>query len=576
MEMPFKPCAMTGRTVKFRHLVLTTAALAAIAAPAARADTLVDNVDGIRVDADGSVERFGAMLIDDDGRVEKLYRRGAKLPKDPDYHVDGEGRVLLPSFIDGHVHVSRVGFNAIGLDLSGANTMAEALNRIADYARRNPNKPWIVGRGWNEVRWGLGRLPTAAELDAAVPDRPVWLVRADEHAGWANSAAMERAGITAATKAPDGGRIERGAGNKPGGVFVDSARQLVEAKLPAPLPEERDVAFLQAQDVFLKRGITAVADMGTTLLDWQSMRRQGDIGRMQLRVVSYAHGVEDMVTIAGPGPTPWLYGDRLKLTGLKLYLDGALGSRGAWLSAPYADAPGDTGLQMLSGTQLRNLMSRAAMDDFQVAVHAIGDAANAEVLDAVQEMKDNYPGDRRWRIEHAQIVQPSDLPRFGSLGIVASMQPHHQVSDRVMAEARLSPDRLAGAYAWRSILAGGARLSFGSDAPVEAPDVFEGLADAITRQDASGEPFGGWQPQEAISREQALAAYTAGAAYAMGADGKFGTLAVGEWADFVFVTVDPLLAAPAQLREGRVLSTWIAGRKVWSVQGNVAAPASER
>jgi len=297
---------------------------------------------------------------------------------------------------------------------------------------------------------------------------------------------------------------------------------------------------------------------------------------MQLRVVSYAHGVDDMVTIAGPGPTPWLYGDRLKLTGLKLYLDGALGSRGAWLSAPYADAPGNTGLQMLSGTQLRNLMSRAAMDDFQVAVHAIGDAANAEVLDAVQEMKDNYPGDRRWRIEHAQIVQPSDLPRFGSLGVVASMQPHHQVSDRVMAETRLSPDGLAGAYAWRSILAGGARLAFGSDAPVETPDVFEGLADAITRQDANGEPFGGWQPQEAISREQALAAYTAGAAYAMGADGKFGTLAEGEWADFVFVTVDPLLAAPAELRQGRVLSTWIAGRKVWSVQGNVAAPASER
>ncbi|WP_082835972.1 amidohydrolase [Croceicoccus bisphenolivorans] len=558
---------MNGRTTICR---LLAGSILAFAIPgAALADTLVDDVNGIRVDADGNVERFAALLIDDDGRVKETYRQGAKKPKDVQYRIDGQGRTLLPGFIDSHVHLSDIGFNAIGLDLSGTTSLAEALTRVADYARRNGNKPWIVGRGWNEVTWGMDRLPTAAELDAAVGDRPVWLVRADGHAGWANSEALKRAGITAATKALAGGRIVQ-AGGKPGGVLIDAATALVESKLPPPLPEERDIAFRKAQDLLLARGITGVSDMGTTLLDWQSIRREGDVGRLSLRIVSYAHGIDDMVTIAGPGPSPWLYGDRLKLAGVKLYLDGALGSRGAWLGRPYADAPDTTGLQLITGTQLRNLMSRAAMDNFQIAIHAIGDAANAEALDAVADMKDSYPGDRRWRIEHAQVVAPADIPRFAQLGVIASMQPHHMLSDRTMAEARLAPDMLAGAYAWRSMLANRTHLAFGSDAPVEVPNVFEGLADAITRQDAGGEPFGGWQPQEAITREQALAAYTAGGAYAMGADGRFGTLAKGEWADFVLVTVDPLLAEPATLRQGRVLETWIAGRKAWSATAAVS------
>ncbi|MBB3988981.1 amidohydrolase [Croceicoccus naphthovorans] len=553
---------MIGRK-RISALFLTFAATLALPG-AAWADTLVDNVTGIRVEAGGTVERFAAMLIDDAGKVKRLYRQGEKLPKDADYRIDGKGRVLLPGFIDSHVHLSGMGFAAIGLDLSDTTSLPGALTRIADYARRNPQKAWIIGSGWNEVSWGLNRMPTAAELDAAVGDRPVWLMRADGHAGWANTAALARAGITAKTAAPGGGRIIKGADGAPSGMLIDAATSLVESKLPAPLPEERDIAIRKAQDLLLARGVTAVSDMGTTLLDWQSIRREADLGRLHLRVAAYAAGVDDMVVIAGPGPSPWLYGDRLKLTGLKLYLDGALGSRGAWLTRPYADVPDETGLQRLSGTQLRNLMSRAAMDDFQVAIHAIGDAANREALDAIEEMGGSYPGDRRWRIEHAQVVAPEDIARFGALNVIASMQPHHQVSDRTMAEARLSPDRLAGAYAWRSLAAGGGRLAFGSDAPVEVPDVFEGLADAITRQDAKGEPFGGWQPQEVVTREAALAAYTAGGAYAMGADKRFGTLAKGEWADFVFVTVDPMLAQPATLRQGRVLETWIAGHKVWS------------
>jgi len=576
---------MTGRTPNFAcarrasALLLSSIALIATAAPA-MADTLVDNIQGIRIDASGKVERFAAMIVDSSGRVKETLAKVPKKPKNIDYRVDGKGRILLPGFVDSHVHLSGIGFNAIGLDLSETKTLAEALSKIADYARRNPNKAWIIGRGWNEVVWNTGRLPTAAELDAAVPDRPVWLERADGHAGWANSEAMRRAGITAATKAPSGGRIDM-ANGQPSGIFVDAATALVTKQLPPPLPEERDLAFRKAQELLLSNGVTAVSDMGIELLDWQSMRREGDVNRLSLRIAAYAGGVEDMITIAGPGPSPWLYGDRLKLAGLKLYLDGALGSRGAWLMKPYADMPSITGLQLIGETQLRNIISRAAMDDFQVAIHAIGDAANREALDAISEMKDSYPGDRRWRIEHAQVVDPSDLPRFAQEGVIASMQPHHQVSDRTMAEARLGPNRLSGAYAWKSMLNAKTRLAFGSDAPVEVPNVFEGIADAATRADASGQPFGGWQPQEIITREDALAAYTAGGAYAMGAEGRFGTLAKGEWADFVLVTVDPLLAPVATLRQGRVMETYIAGHKVWSATeaglpvGNTAAGAAE-
>jgi len=266
--------------------------------------------------------------------------------------------------------------------------------------------------------------------------------------------------------------------------------------------------------------------------------------------------------IGGSAPSPWLYEDRLRLNGVKLYLDGALGSRGASLKAPYADAP-TRGLAFLTETQLKNLMSRAAMDHFQIAVHAIGDAANAQVLGAIEDLAQTYKGDRRWRIEHAQIVDSADLPRFGRNGIIASMQPIHQTSDRTMAEARLGPGRLTGAYAWHSMLTNGATLAFGSDAPIERPDPFAGFAAAISRQGPDDQPTGGWQPQEKLTREQTLAAYTTGAAYAGFAEGRFGRLTLGERADFVIVDTNPLQATPAQIRQTKVLQSWVGGQLLW-------------
>lgn len=541
-------------------------AAAALALPApALADTLVDNINGISIDRQGTITRFAAMLIDDQGRIAQVLKRGEKPAGRPDFREDGHGRTVVPGFVDAHVHVMGLGLAQMTLDLSGTRSLDEALAKIAAHAAENPGLPWIIGRGWNQETWGLGRYPTAAELDAVVADRPVWLERVDGHAGWANSKALAAGNVTDKTADPAGGRIERqGATRRPAGVLVDGAMPLVAAKVPPPRAQDRDLALHEAQELLVKHGVTAVADMGTSIEDWMSFRRAGDAGRLRIRIMAYADSVPTMLLVGGTGPTQWLYDDRLRLNGVKLYLDGALGSRGAWLKAPYADDPKNSGLPLLNGTQLRNLMSRAAMDDFQVAVHAIGDAANAEVLGAVEELAAEYSGDRRWRIEHAQVVDPADIARFGRNGIVASMQPVHQPSDRLMAEARLGPARLADAYAWRSIHAAGAPLAFGSDAPVETPDPLAAIATAMSREDAHGQPFGGWQPQETIPFEQALAAQTAVAAWAGFGEGRFGRLTAGERADFVVLDGDPTLANPAEIKRLKVLETWIGGQRVYS------------
>lgn len=534
----------------------------ALAAPV-YADGMVENVNGITLDKDGKVIRFSALLIDKDGKVSQLLTSKEKAPKQLDFRHDGRGLTMLPGLIDAHGHVMGLGFAALTLDLSGTNSLEEAQAAIKAYAAKYPERRWIVGRGWNQEKWGLGRFPTAVEIDAAVADRPVWLERVDGHAGWANSKAMEIAGVTSASKSPAGGRIEM-VGAKPSGIFVDAASELVAKHIPAPKPAERDLALAEAQKALLSVGVTSIADMGTTIEDWQSYRRAGDDGWLSIRIFGYAGGIDNMVAIAGPRPTPWLYDDKLRLGGVKLYLDGALGSRGAWLKKPYADAPGQTGLSFLASAEIRNLMVRASMDGFQTAVHAIGDAANDDAIGAVEDLAETYPGDRRWRIEHVQIVDPVDLPRLAKHGIIASMQPVHQTSDRLMAEARLGPDRLAGAYAWNSILKAGGKLAFGSDTPVEAPNPFAGLAAAITREDEKGQPFGGWIPAERVTREQALAGFTTGAAYAAFADGKVGTLTPGHRADFILVDTDPLLATPSQIRSTIVKESWVGGRPVYS------------
>lgn len=531
-------------------------------APAAHADGLVDNVNGMTLDEKGQVVRFTGILFNREGKIVYLFKREEKRPKKLEWKIDMQGKTLVPGMIDGHGHVMGLGDQLLRLDLSATTSLEEALGKIRTYAAANPNK-WVLGGGWNQEKWGLGRFPTAADLDAAVGDRPVWLERVDGHAGWANSRALELAAVTAASTDPSGGRIERDAKGVPSGVLVDGAMELVTKAIPQATPRERSAAFLAAQEKLLSLGITAAADMGTSVQDWLTYRRMGDLGVLKLRIMSYASGVETALAVGGQEPTPWLYGDRLRMRGIKLYADGALGSRGAWLKSDYADAPGQKGLGFLSDDQMLNMMIRGAMDGFQIAVHAIGDRANQQALDAIEILSDTYKDDRRWRIEHAQIVDPKDIARFGKFGTIASMQPVHQTSDRTMAEARLGPDRLKGAYAWRSMLQNGSKLAFGSDFPVESPDPWAGWAASFTRMDANAQPYGGWRPEEAVTREQGWAGFTTGAAFAGFAEDKIGRLAPGMKADFLILDRDPLLASPTDLRATQVLETWIGGERVW-------------
>jgi hypothetical protein len=469
--------------------------------------------------------------------------------------VDAQGRILLPGLIDAHGHVTELGFAALQLDLVGTTSLADLQQRLRAYAAAHPQSRWIIGRGWNQELWPDKRFPTAADLDAVVPDRPVVLGRVDGHALVANSAAMRAAGVTPATAAPPGGRIENG-------LFVDNAKSLIEKAVPPPTPAEVDEAVAKAQEILLGFGVTGVGSMSTTLSDWQAMRRAGDAGRLNVRFMVYADELN--LLKEAPHPTPWLYGDKLRMIGIKFYADGALGSRGAWLKQPYADMPNTRGLQFHSDAELRSLYDAAASRGFQIATHANGDAANAQVISGYEELNRKYGLNRRWRIEHAQIVDCADLPRIGRGHMIASMQPTHQTSDRLMAEKRMRLDRLKCSYAWKSMLRTGAKLAFGTDFPVESANPFPGLSAAISRQDVNGQPPGGWFPNERVTLGEALRAYTRGAAYAGFAEDRIGALEPGRWADFVMVDRDPTKVDAQSLARTKVLETWIAGKKLWS------------
>jgi predicted amidohydrolase YtcJ len=537
-----------------RKTLLALAAL--LASSSGLADTLIYNINGVQVGKDGKLQHFGGLVIDDDGRVEQIIQRTEDLDRPIEHEVDGGGRALLPGLIDAHGHVMGLGFFALQLDLTGTRSIAELQQRLRDYAAANPNARWILGRGWNQELWVDKRFPTSADLDAAVSDRPVWLTRVDGHAAIANSAAIQASGFALNTQAPVGGRIENG-------LFVDAAMSLIEPKIPAPSPAEQDAALARAQELMLANGLTAAADMGTAPDEWAAMDRAGEAGTLNVRILSYAGGIPGMRATNGGKPSGWLHGDRLHQGGVKLYADGALGSRGAWLKQPYADKPDSNGLQFLTDAQILEQANAAASGGYQLAIHAIGDAANAQVISTYEQLAKKFPGDRRWRIEHFQIADPADIPRLKPAGIIASMQPTHQTSDRLMAEKRLDPPRLKGAYAWRTVEKLGIPIAFGSDFPVESPNPFPGLAAAVSRQDMNGQPPGGWRPEERVSFEQALAGFTRGAAYAGFAEDRIGSLEPGKWADFILVDRDVSKVDPQALARTQVLETWVAGKKVW-------------
>jgi hypothetical protein len=534
----------------------------ALLARPAFADTLIENINGIQISADGQLERFTALMIGDDGKVIRALpareRRPAKVTL-----VDGKGRTLLPGLIDAHGHVLGLGFSALQLDLVGTSSIADLQQRLRVYAAAHPDARWIVGRGWNQELWPEKRFPAAADLDSVVSDRPVVLERVDGHALVANTSAIRAAGVTLATSAPPGGRIENG-------LFVDNAMLLINKAVPPPTPAENDEALAKAQAILLSYGVTSVGSMSTELRGWQAMRRAGEAKRLTVRLMVYADELN--LLTAEAKPTSWLYDDRLRMVGIKFYADGALGSRGAWLKQPYADRPDMRGLQFHSDAEMLRLADIAAAHGFQVATHAIGDAANAQVISVYEQLSKKYGRDRRWRIEHFQIVDPADISRLAPARIIASMQPTHQTSDRLMAEKRLGPNRLNGAYAWQTVLKSGAKLAFGTDFPVESPNPFPGLSAAISRQDMKGQPPGGWIPSERLTLAQALDAYTRGAAYAGFAEDRIGALEPGKWADFILVDRDPTKADPPSLAGTQVLETWVAGKRVWNRASTASPP----
>ncbi len=463
-----------------------------------------------------------------------------------------------------------LGYALMRADLTGAASATEVVERLRAFAASAPAEAWIIGWGWDQNDWPQQQFPTTADLDVAFPDRPVWLSRIDGHAGWGNSAALRAAEAVQGARAlagdwqPHGGRIVRD-GTAATGVFVDGAMRLVERAIPAPTAAYREEALRRALDAAVRHGLTGVHDMGVSREDLALMRRFADEGRLPLRIDAYADGDRDaLADLCAHG----LYhhpGGRLQMEGVKLYIDGALGSRGAALLADYSDEPGNRGLLVTDPAAFAIAVVKARDCGVQLATHAIGDRGNRIVLDTYQQALSGsgVRPDPRWRIEHAQVVDPQDIPRFAQLRLIASMQPTHATSDMPRAEDRLGHARLEGAYAWRRFLDLGVPLALGSDFPVEQVDPRLGLLAAVTRQDRAGQPQGGWLPGQKLTAAEALRGFTATAAWAGHDEGEVGRLAPGLRADFVILDRDPLAIPAAGLDELKVKATWVDGQPVY-------------
>ena len=552
-----------------RTSLLALAAMAAVHAHAA--PTLVQSVQGYTLQND-KITTFSGLVFDQ-GKVLETGDAAALRAKYPDAkRIDGQGKTLLPGLIDAHGHVFRLGFKTTEISLSGTRTLQEAQGQIRDYAQKNPQRQWLLGYGWNQVNWKLGRFPTAAELDAAVSDRPVRLVRVDGHAAWLNTKALQAAGITRDTKDPAGGRIERDANGNPTGVLIDKAMALVNNVIPPYSDDDRRAALAAAVAHLNALGLTSVGDAGVTVADDRIYREFADQGKLTTRIYGMIRDTgEDFKTLSAKGPLIGYGNDRYDLRAVKLYGDGALGSRGAALMEPYTDDHAHSGLLFMSDAAMQASVKTALKAGYQVNVHAIGDKTNHQVLDAMEvAYKDVGGRELRNRIEHAQVVSLPDIPRFKTLNLIASMQPTHATSDMNMAEDRIGKERIKGAYAWQTFLKQGTVIAGGSDFPVESANPFYGLHAAVTRTDHEGRPIKGWHPEEAMTLPQAFRAFTMDAAYAQHQEKTLGSLEPGKWADFILVDRDLFKVAPADIWKIQVLETWVAGERVYA-KGDQAA-----
>ena len=464
--------------------------------------------------------------------------------------------VVVPGLVDSHAHLAGLGKAASQLDLNGTRSA----RAVADIVRGAPaGDGWIVGRGWDQNDWSEPVFPTHGPLSQASPDRPVSLRRVDGHAVWANEAAMRAAGVGPGAVDPPGGRIVRDEDGRPTGVFLDNAMALVEGKIPPP-SDATLRAWVEAAVVICHRvGLTGVHDAGASARGVAIYRQLAAEGQLPLRVHVLLDADDDEVEpLVAEGPRA---AEFVSVLGVKLFADGALGSRGAWLAAPYADAPDSSGIPIVHGDALKVRVRRYAESGFQVGVHAIGDAAVADVVDAYEAAQ--VTPERRFRIEHAQVVARPERQRMAGLGILAMVQPTHATSDMPWAERRLGSERIRDAYAWRTLKRAGVRLALGSDFPVERPNPTEGLYAAVTRADAEGAPKGGWYPLEALTAEEALRGFTTDAAFAGFVEHRRGRLTPGMDADLTLLDGDPLTVAPERLDDLKILGVVVAGRVVY-------------
>ncbi|KQQ87336.1 amidohydrolase [Massilia sp. Leaf139] len=542
------------------------AALAMAGVQAAPTDTVIVNANGYTLNAKGDLVQFAALAFDGKGKILAVGSAADVAAKAPGARqVDLQGKTVLPGLIDAHGHVFGLGQMLTQLDLSATTSLPDALKAIGDYAKANPGQGWLRGRGWNQENWKLGRFPTALDVDAVVSDRPVWFERVDGHAGWANSRALAAAGITDKTPDPAGGKIVRDANGKATGVLIDAAQELVAKVLPAQTEAEGRVVLDRALGAMAQVGITSTHDAGVGVAEDRLYRAYADGGKLTARIYGMIGGTDaDFDALAKNGPLKTYGNDMYALRAVKLYSDGALGSRGAALIKPYSDEPHSHGLLFFKLDQMDAKMKKAMARGYQVNVHAIGDAGNKQILDIYKkELGATKSAAQRHRIEHAQVVTPADIVRFKTLGIIPSMQPTHATSDKNMAESRVGAERIKGAYAWRSFLHQGSRIACGSDFPVESPNPFFGIHAAVTRQDASGQPIAGWYPNQAMSLKEAFRCFTLDAAYAGHAENSLGSLEPGKWADFIVIDQDLFKMPTYDIHKTGVLQTWVAGKAVY-------------
>jgi predicted amidohydrolase YtcJ len=529
-----------------------------------RADLIVTGATIHTVDqAFGSVDAFAVrdgkfIFVGDTAGAMRLRGNATQM-------LELSGKTVLPGLIDAHLHLTDIGLALHEVELDGAPSLEEVIRRTVAFAKASSD-PWILGEGWDQNLWPQPKFPTQQALSAAIPDRPVALDRVDGHALFVNAKAMQMAGITKATADPAGGRIVRGPDGEPTGVFIDNAMKLVYRIIPRPTHQQLRRAALAAAAECHRWGVTAIGEARTSAADLAVYRELAASGELMLR--NYTRLEDDPRLLADQltaGPSSAEYDGRLWIRGIKLFADGALGSRGAALLEPYTDDPNNSGLLRTTQAHIEEIAERALHAGFQMSVHAIGDRANRLVLDAYEEALGRVPvNDHRFRIEHVQVISPQDLPRISRLRLIASMQTTHQISDMGWAQDRLGPERIKGAYAWRSILERGTIIANGTDAPVEPVNSLRTFHAAISRQNERNQPPGGWYPDQRMTRDEALRSMTIWAARANFQEDFIGSISAGKYADFVVMDRDWMTVPEEEIMGTAILATYFSGSQVYA------------